>query len=95
MAWEYGDLSVEYRHSEGREEIQPKPCKVANPCRVKKTTSLLLCSPSLNKSEKQRANYDSVVTAGNRAAPRHSGTVFGLPSSFRKQEEARRNVSVR
>ena len=28
MAWEYGDRSVESRHSEGREEIQPKPCKM-------------------------------------------------------------------
>ena len=28
MAWEYGDHGVEYRHSEGREEIQPKPCRV-------------------------------------------------------------------
>jgi len=28
MAWEYGDRSVESRHSEGRGEIQPKPCKV-------------------------------------------------------------------
>jgi len=28
MAWEYGDHSVESRHSEGRGEIQPKLCKV-------------------------------------------------------------------